>query len=167
MLRVTGEIVGDAAGAVRAIMERLSATRPLVENLTAHSAAGQRRNIDERHAPDGSPYEPLKPATIKRKLAIGKYGEAPLKTSGLMYDSIHTEIESDTEGTAGPHALDAYYFSYQNEGAPRAGIPARAFIGVSGVDYETFADDTYAFAILAVNPIESGPSDAELRAAMH
>jgi phage gpG-like protein len=161
MLSVTGESIGNASEQLQAMAARLTATRPLVTAMAEHSAEGQRRNIDERHAPDGSAYPELSPFTIARKLRYGRFGEAPLKTSGTMFESIHPEVLNDEEATAGPFGLVAYYYAYQNQGTSRRGnfhrgqtvtpgIPARAFIGVSPLDYATFEADALEFAMAAV-----------------
>jgi hypothetical protein len=161
MLTASGTIVGNAADALREMLTRLENTRPLVEKMAVQAAASQRRNIDERHAPDGTPYKALSDTTLAlrgmsyqftpakggrgARLTMGgdhPNGDAPLKDSGRMYDSIHPEVLNEEESWAGPLALEAYYFAYQNQGTSRRGnwrpgetvtpgIPARPFIGIS------------------------------------
>jgi hypothetical protein len=75
-----------------------------------------------------------------------------------MFDSItaHVELQSETSGWAGPDELAAPYFPYQNQGAPRAGIPVRQFIGVSDDDVTGWRGDVADFTRSAVTAVAGG-----------
>jgi len=170
-ITATGAIYGNAANVLREAMNRLSDTRALTLKLAEHAAMSQRRNIDERHAPGGAPWKELSDATLQmrglslqfasshggrgaRVVLKGNHAnnDAPLKDTGRLYDSIHAEIHANGEGWAGPHALDAWYFSFQNQGTARRGnfrpgesvspgIPARPFIGISPLLFRVWQAD--------------------------
>jgi len=147
-----GSTTGNASMALTALVQRLSNTRPLVEKMTERSAASQQKNIDESHSPAGDAYPPLADSTKAGRGFGHPYGDLPLKDSGDMYGSIqaHAELQSETSGWAGPDEMVAPYFAYQNQGAPRAGIPVRQFIGISADDTTGWQDDVHQFAAHAV-----------------
>ena len=170
-VNATGAVVGNAAAMLREAMRRLEDTKALTLKMAEQAAAAERRFIDERHAPDGTPWKPLSDATLQMRglslafaSAHGGRGarlvwkgdhannDAPLKDTGRLYDSIHPEVHADGSGWAGPLGLDAWYFSFQNQGTARRGnfrpgesvtpgIPARPFIGISESLYELWESD--------------------------
>ena len=127
------ETTGDAAGQLRGMMTRLLNHSELLPKLGEMATVSQKGNIEESREPDGTPYPPLKHVRPDGS-------DHPLFDTGVMYDSIHWEIDAVDSVFSGPSLSAAPYFPNQNQGAPGAHIPARVFIGLRAEDV-TEAED--------------------------
>lgn len=146
---------GDALAQLDRAMANLE-TSPvhLLQQLGESAVRDMLNNILESRFPDGRPYPPLKQPD-RGQIRWGKiesmweedkgsaaryttiahpFSGVPLIQSSRMFQSIHYEVRAESVFMntvwAGPTYDAAPYFPYQNEGAPRAHIPARTFIGL-------------------------------------
>lgn len=94
--------------------------------------------------PDGTPWAPLAPSTLRRKESLG-YGDAQkLVRTGKLRDAIQRIVGRADGGTffntgAGfrigiTDPEIAEYATVQNQGSRGGRIPARRFLGVSALD---------------------------------
>lgn len=113
----------------------LSFRRPL-ETVSFYLASQARRNFDEGHAPDGTPWAPLLHPSAKRGGASAK----PLRDTGLLMASLtgkgsgHVERITDTAIEWG---TNVNYGTFHQFGTSR--MVARPFLGVTPKMEETIS----------------------------
>jgi len=97
----------------RGVLEKLAAIQARAENMRpVWAEVGQiilesiQRNFQQRRAPDGTPWQPVSAAYARWKSSKGKSPGNILNLNGLLQNSIHTTVASDsvTIGTNVPYA---------------------------------------------------------------
>jgi phage gpG-like protein len=125
------------------IAELLTFANQSPDFSTALRAAGpilredELRHFDTETAPDGSPWQPLAPATVQRKgFATILVETGPLKAAATTLDAPgHVERVEGNELTYGVDGVTEMggipWASVQQVGSSDGRIPARPFMGVS------------------------------------
>lgn len=152
----------DAAARLQALMARMDNRRGFLESVGDLLVGSAGRNFIGEHGPDGSPWTPLRPATIRARTKARRSQIRILSESGTLAGSIHAEATDDEVriGSAVPYAaihqlggtirkdagsrwMAARRFAKRAErpdGAEKAirahtiTIPARPFLGISPQD---------------------------------
>ena len=133
---LTLEELAKYLGDVGANLEHLNFGRPL-KSVALYLAAQTRKNFDESHGPDGTPWPALKNPSRKRGGASAK----PLRNLGLLMASYtgqaegHAEEISDVALIWGTNLVSKTGYSYpiaHQEG--RGHLPVREQIGITPDD---------------------------------
>ena len=100
---------------------------PAMREIAGHLADSVADSFDRQQAPDGAPWKPLKPKTVRDRQRRG-YGAGPiLERSGDLARS----ILADHDETSAVAATNLIYAATHHFGDERRNIPARPFLGVT------------------------------------
>ena len=100
----------------------------------------QKRTVQhfaDEEDPEGQAWDPLKPATISAR-RVGPRAKKPggRRAIKILQDTgtLRRSITSLSDNTSAEIGTNVFYGIFHQEGAPRAHIPVRAFLGVSDGD---------------------------------
>ena len=118
---------------------------PALRDMGEHLLNTTRERFNTQAAPDGAPWAPLKPQTVRRKK---KNADKILTEQGELRGSLsyHVGFFSDELLVGSPEK----YAATHQFGAPSRNIPARPFLGLSAADraaIERIARDHLAKAL--------------------
>jgi phage virion morphogenesis protein len=140
---------------LQAIFTRLMATgvsmRPLWSEISSDLERTTRARWDAGQAPDGSPWEPLQPATLRRKARKG-YTPDVLKATGDLYGRLVQDYGDDYAGLA-INRVDAalHQFGGTDDMPPGpAGVPARPIFGLTDADRAEILDAASEYLLAQV-----------------
>ena len=98
-----------------------------MREIAGHLSDSVAEAFAQEAAPEGAPWAPLKPATVRDRRRR-RYGEGPiLERSGTLAGSILAESDKES-AVAGTNLI---YAATHHFGDPRRGIPARPYLGVT------------------------------------
>lgn len=127
--------------AIRRLLRAGADLSPAMRTIADHLAASTRQTFDDETAPDGSPWQKLKPSTIKQRERSGYVPINILGRSGDLKASIigQSDASSVVVGTDRIYATTHQFgakkgvFGKTKRGAPIpwGDIPARPFLGVN------------------------------------
>jgi phage virion morphogenesis protein len=105
--------------------------KPVFADIGEYLDLAHRERWDAQEAPDGSPWEPLKEATLKRKQRKGRSSDILVETAvmrdTLRYLATPDELRFGTDRIQGA----THQFGREEDG-----IPAREWLGLSDADKE-------------------------------
>lgn len=81
--------------ALDAILARMEDTRPFLQDIGQLLMNSVQENFRREQAPDGTPWTPLRPGTIKDRLRARRSAKGILRRSGMLYGSIAWQLEGD------------------------------------------------------------------------
>lgn len=128
---------------LRALQAAGADMRPAMGEIAETLLAHVEQRFDEERGPDGSPWRPLKPATVKERTRKGYTGPKLQRTRRLL-DSVQRRYD-DESALVGTNLVYAATHQFGDEhgvtvlGATvrrRRGIPARPFLGFGPGDRE-------------------------------
>jgi hypothetical protein len=149
MLEVRSD--GNVVAGLTRLMARLTDYSSLLPRLGTVAMDAQKKHIEDGRDINGETFEPLSEATVRQRGEGHPYGIRPLLDSTAMYQSIHFEERGTDSVFAGPSLIDAPYFPYVNQGAPKRGIPERTFVGLAEGDRMDLADAVESWTSEVVN----------------
>lgn len=139
-----------------ALISRMENPQPFLQSVGLGLAESTKRRFDQGIAPDGSPWVPLMPSTISRRIKNGKVPLKILVSDGLLRGSIIDQVEGDAVkvgvnavgdqsayaaihqfgGTINRPARTGRAFGREKVSIPAYTIamPARPYLGVSADD---------------------------------
>jgi len=116
---------------LRAALARVAATigrlEPALRDIGEALLIRERARFARQESPEGVPWEPLKPLSLARKK---KNKDKVLIESGLLKDLMRYTVTGNTLA----FGTDRIYGATHQFGAPKRGIPARPFLGLSAED---------------------------------
>lgn len=123
--------------ALTPLVERARNPRPAMEFVGVIGERACRRNIDRQEDPEGVPYKPtLRGGTI-------------LRDTGILYNGITHEVESDYRVLIGAGMASSAYNAVQHFGSEgydgEHGIAPRGFIGISDADADEMIEEVADF----------------------
>ena len=130
---------GDVEKALEHFLSHMADLDPVYKNMGEHLDQSTRYRYRLEQAPDGSPWAPLSPHTLKRKRGHKILQE--LGESGGLLGTLHYQIGAD--GLR--YGTDRVYGAIHQEGGATGInlsviIPARPYLGFTDDDHEAFGD---------------------------
>ena len=137
---------------ISALVDRMENPTPFYKAVGDHLVNSTRSNFDREAAPDGTPWQPLRPSTLQRRVKLGQASTKILTVSKRLQASIIYQIENggvrigSPVEYAGVHQLGAAQGAFgafmgkdklgrdHFHHLPWGNIPARPYIGVSEAD---------------------------------
>ena len=111
----------EARVRLQAMVDRMDNRRPFFNEVGQLLADSTRARFREQRGPDGQPWEPLKPSTIKARQRRGRSKISILRESGALAGSIRFEATNDAVQVGS--VLDPYAAIHQLGGT--IDMPAR------------------------------------------
>ena len=128
---------------------------PVMRKVAAHLEKSAKDSFSKQTAPEGAPWEKLKPSTIKQRQKSGHVPIKLLQQNAVLLGSIKSDFDktSAVAGTnlkyARTHQFGAHKgaFGQTKRGTPLpwGDIPARPFLGVSSSAEAQIRNDIIAF----------------------
>ncbi|WP_299197966.1 phage virion morphogenesis protein [uncultured Amphritea sp.] len=116
------------------LIARTEYTQPAMMEIAVFLEERTRDHFDNEEDPDGTPWAPLKPATVKRKQRKGVPVDKILHGETLhLRDTIFPFWSADEAGLSTGPGTDAYAAT-QQLGDESRNIEARSFFGLSNED---------------------------------
>lgn len=78
---------------ISALIDRMDNPTPFFQALGLNLVNSTQRRFDQGLAPDGTPWEPLKPSTIRMRIKRGRTPDKILVASGALRGSIISQVE--------------------------------------------------------------------------
>lgn len=100
---------GDARDNLDALIGRLGQPRSFYQAIGNHMVASTGENFLAETTPDGTPWTPLKPATIKARQRRGRSGLGILRERGRLKGSISFQLEEGGVRIGSPVAYAAIH----------------------------------------------------------
>jgi len=133
------------------LLARLVDTTPLMAEIGEIVVESVQRNFEEKQAPDGTPWKPLAPATVRARAKKGRSAEDILIFNRILMGSVHPEAHRDHVdiGTnivyAAVHQFGIGAYSHIETRRTMPAIPARPYLGVREEDWPEIDDAIGAF----------------------
>jgi phage virion morphogenesis protein len=106
--------------------------KPILEQIRLVLIAATKENFRGAHAPDGKPWEKLKPSTIRSRRKGRRAGTPePLLDTGILIGSLTASFGT----TSVEYGTNVNYAAYQQQGTRT--IPPRPFLGITDPMEET------------------------------
>lgn len=133
------------------LITRMENPAPFYGAVGEHLVNSAKSNFDQESAPDGTPWQPLRPSTLQRRLKSGSASSTILTVTKRLKASIIYQVEADgvrigspvpyaaihqLGGTINKAARTGKAFGRENVSIPAHSIsvPARPYLGVSTSD---------------------------------
>lgn len=147
----------DDAGARAALMRLAAVGRGNPKVMRTVALAMQQAVYNAfrfQQAPDGSPWPPLSPLTLRARARKGNHNQQPLIATGAMYRSIESDSNSNEASVAVGAGLPDARAWWNQFGTTRA--PARSLLPVT----ESAAIPTAAWLDAVMAPIDDALREA-------
>lgn len=141
-------------GRLRNIYQQLQAgaqSRGLMRAIGYYMRRRTLKHFADEEDPWGEAWEPLAESTLARPLVKDKRKRGNRKILHGRTGDLRGKIQSLSDETSAEIGTNIFYGIFHQEGAPRARIPVRAFLGVADEDAEGIYDLAWAYLVRAMN----------------
>lgn len=126
--------LGTAQRKLAELVRKTARLRPAFLEIRELLIESTQRRFKEERGPDGQPWQPLSPRTLKSKKKAGsRFPNGILKQSGQMAENIFGEA-TDTSLTIGSPEVQSAIQQFGGVAGFSSVIPARPFLGLSDDD---------------------------------
>jgi phage virion morphogenesis protein len=130
-----------------AAIGRIENFEPAMKSFADYMVTRTAERFEKEQAPDGSQWEPLKPATLAEKQASGKIDKI-LQRNGFLR-LVHPKADKDSGGVYSSRIYAAIHNRGGMAGPGRkVKIPKREFLGFNDEDIKEFQETTKDWIIM-------------------